>query len=127
MPGHPLGLCLTFGASRLLGQQVWQHLVDQIPHNPTFAIIDSFLLPACQFACAYRCRRFHSEAAFSEDTLVRQTFYGLRVHIRLEWPGVITRFCVAPANCHDSTAVPALAKRTSPWLRTPEQRLRPHA
>jgi Transposase DDE domain len=44
--------------------------------------------------------------------LVRQTFYGLRVHVRLEWPGVITRFCIAPANIHELTALPALAEQT---------------
>ncbi len=61
---------------------------------------------------AHRCRRFRGEAAFGKDTLVRQTFYGLRVHVRLEWPGVITRFCVAAANIHDLAALPALAEQT---------------
>jgi hypothetical protein len=83
-----------------------------IPHDPTLAIIDSFPLPVCQFARAYRCSRFREEAAFGKDTLVRQTFYGLRVHVRLEWPGVIVRFCVAPANAHELTALPALTEQT---------------
>jgi Transposase DDE domain len=69
-------------------------------------------LPVCQFARAYRCRRFREEAAFGKDTLVRQTFYGLRVHVRLKWPGVIVRFCVAPANAHELTALPALTEQT---------------
>jgi hypothetical protein len=47
---------------------------------------------------------------------VRQTCYGERVHVRLEWPGVITRFCVAPANAHESTALPALAEQTAGML-----------
>jgi hypothetical protein len=61
-------------------------------------LVDSFPLPVCQFARAYRCRRFKGEAAFGWDTLVRQTFYGFRVHVRWCWPGVITRFDIAPAN-----------------------------
>lgn len=95
-----------------LKEWLWQHLLTQIPHDPTFAIIDSFPLPVCQFARASRCRRFRGAAAFGKDTLVRQTFYGLRVHVRLEWPGVITRFCLAPANAHELTALPALTEQT---------------
>lgn len=95
-----------------LKERLWQEMVDRVPHDPTFAIIDSFPLPVCQFARAYRCRRFRGEAAFGKDTLVRQTFYGLRVHVRLEWPGVIARFCVAPANAHELTALPTLAEQT---------------
>ena len=82
------------------------------PHDPTVAIIDSFPLPVCQFARAYRCRRFRGDAAFGKDTLVRQTFYGFCVHVRLEWPGVITRFCAAPANVHELMALPALTEQT---------------
>jgi hypothetical protein len=96
-----------------LKERLWQHLLPRLPHDPTFALVDSFPLPVCQFARAYRCRRFRGEAAFGKDTLVRQTFYGLRVHVRLEWPGVITRFCVAPANVHELAVVPALAEQTT--------------
>ena len=95
-----------------LKERLWQELLDAVPHDPTFAIIDSFPLPACQFARAYRCHRFRGEAAFGKDTLVCQTFYCLRVHVRLEWPGVITRICVAPANVHELTVLPALAELT---------------
>lgn len=95
-----------------LKERLWQQLLERIAHDPTFAIIDSFPLPVCQFARAHRCRRFRGEAAFGKDTLVRQTFYGFRVHVRLEWPGVITRFCIAPANAHELTALPALAEQT---------------
>lgn len=96
-----------------LKERLWQQVLAQIPHDPTFAIVDSFPLPVCQFARAYRCRRFRGEAAFGKDTLIRQTFYGLRVHVRLEWPGVITRVCLAPANVHELAAVPALAEQTT--------------
>lgn len=99
-----------------LKERVWQWVLERVPHDPTFAIIDSFPQPVCQFARAYRCRRFRGEAAFGKDTLVRQTFYGLRIHVRLEWPGVIVRFCVAPANAHELTALPALTEQTAGTL-----------
>jgi hypothetical protein len=54
----------------------------------------------CQFARVCAASAFGREATFGKDTLVRRTFSGLRVHVRLEWPGMITRFCIAPANMH---------------------------
>jgi hypothetical protein len=71
---------------------------------------------ACLFARAYRCRRFRGEAAYGKDHLTRQTFYGFRVHVRLCWPGVMTRICLAPANVSELSAVPDLAAHTSGWL-----------
>src|SRR5690348_7262538 len=62
-----------------LKERLWQRVLARVPHDPTFAISDSFPLPVCQFAPvprAYRCRRFQGDAAFGKDTLVRQTFYG---------------------------------------------------
>ena len=88
----------------------------RVRHEPGFALVDSFPIPACQFARAYRRRRCRAEAAFGKDTLVRQTFYGFRLHARLCWPGVISRVVVAPANVHELAAVPALAGRTSGLL-----------
>jgi hypothetical protein len=57
-----------------LNERLWQQVLDQIPHDPAFAILDSLPLSVCQFARAYRCRRFRGAAAFGKDTLVRQTF-----------------------------------------------------
>jgi hypothetical protein len=47
---------------------------------------------------------------------VRQTLYGFHVHVRLEWPGVIARFGVTPANAHELAALPALAEQTTDTL-----------
>jgi len=69
-------------------------------------------LPACLFARAYRCGRFKGEAAFGKDTLLKQTFYGFRVHMRVCWPGVITRLSVAPANAHEISVLPELLEST---------------
>jgi hypothetical protein len=70
-------------------------------------------LPACLFARAYRCRRFRGEAAFGKDTLLGQTFYGFRVHVRVCWPGLITRISVAPANVHELSVLPEIVEGTS--------------
>ncbi len=95
-------------------EHLWQELLSSLaPHDPTFALVDSVPLPACSFARAYRCRRFRGEAAFGKDTLLKQTFYGFRVHVRVCWPGLITRISVAPANAHELSVVPELTERTS--------------
>jgi hypothetical protein len=94
-----------------LKEWLWQRLLEQVPHDPTFALVDSFPLPVCQFARAYRCRRFRGEAAFGTDQLIRQTFYGFRVHVRLCWPGLIRRVVLAPADVSEPATVPLLADR----------------
>ena len=91
-------------------ERLWQEFLALAPHEPTFAICDSMPLPACLFARAYRCSRFKGEAAFGKDTLLRQTFYGFRMHVRVCWPGLITGFSVAPANVHELSIVPELVE-----------------
>jgi hypothetical protein len=94
-------------------ERLWQELLVLTPHDRAFAICDSMPLPACLFARAYRCSRFRGEAAFGKDTLLRQTFYGFRVHARVCWPGVITRISVAPANAHELSVLPEIAEFSS--------------
>lgn len=116
-------------------ERLWQYVVGRIPHDPTLALVDSFPVPVCQFARAYRCRRYRGEAAYGKDILTRQTFYGFRVHVRLCWPGVITRLVLAPANVHELAAVPFLAEGTigkligdrNYWAPALAQELRQHA
>ena len=93
-------------------EHLWQDLLAETPHDPTFALCDSLPLPACLFARAYRCSRFKGEAAFGKDTLIKQTFYGFRVHMRVCWPGLITSFSIASANAHELSMLPELAERT---------------
>jgi hypothetical protein len=97
-------------------EYLWQELLVLAPHEPTFAICDSMPLPACLFARAYRCKRFRGEAAFGKDILLKQTFYGFRVHVRICWPGLITRLSVAPANAHELSVVPEITAGTSGLL-----------
>ena len=97
-------------------ERLWQGVLTQTPHDPGFALADSFPLPACLFARDHRCRRCKGEAAFGKDTLLKQTFYGFRVHARVCWPGVITRLSVTPANAHELSVVPELTECTSGLL-----------
>jgi hypothetical protein len=92
---------------------LWQELLAESPHESTFALVDSMSLPVCLFARAYRCSRFKGEAAFGKDTLLKQTFYGFRVHVRVCWPGLISRISVAPANAHELSVVPEIVEGTS--------------
>jgi Transposase DDE domain len=92
---------------------LWQELLAETPHDRGFALCDSMPLPACAFARAYRCSRFKGEAAFGKDILLKQTFYGFRMHVRVCWPGIITRFSVAPANAHELCVLPEIAEFTS--------------
>ncbi len=62
-------------------------MLPRVPHDPHLAIVDSFPLPVCQFAQAYRRHRLKGEAAYGKEELVRQTFFGFQVHVRLCWPG----------------------------------------
>lgn len=94
-------------------ERLWHALVQLVPHDETFALIDSFALPVCQFARAPRCQRMREEAAFGYDHLTRHTFYGLRFHARVCWPGVITQFEVAPGNVQELEVAPDLAEGTS--------------
>jgi hypothetical protein len=96
----------------MVKKRLWENLLTQVEYDPTLAIVDSLPIQACQFARAYRCKRFEGKVAYGHDVLIRQTFYGFRLHVYLAWPGVITGYCLAPANEHESKAVPELVKKT---------------
>ncbi len=53
-------------------ERLWQELLSDTPHDPGFALADSFPLPACLFARAYRCRRFKEETDFGKDAFLKQ-------------------------------------------------------
>ncbi len=83
------------------------------PHDPTFAICDSMPLPACLGKHAPTDANASEEKRLAvKDTLLRQTLYGFRVHVRILWRGMITRFSVTPANAHELSVVPELVERT---------------
>jgi hypothetical protein len=82
-------------------KELRRHLLELIDFDPAISLIDSFPVPVCRFARAYRCRRLDEESAFGYDEMAKQTFYGLKGHLRVCWPGVIVEGDLAPANVHD--------------------------
>jgi len=71
-------------------------------------------LPVCRFARATFCRRFRSvdvhglQATYGHDHVARQTYWGLRLHFHVAWPGLITRFTLAPAHQADTAVAPQM-------------------
>ena len=96
-------------------QALWRHLAAATRHDPALALIDSLPVPACRFARAHRCRSFRGFAAFGYDALAHQTYYGLRLHPRVSWPGVITAAALAPANEADRAVAPQLLTGLAGW------------
>jgi hypothetical protein len=81
--------------------RLWQRTVGRLTFNPELSLIDSFPVPVCRFARARWCRRLREQAAFGFDEMAKQTFFGMRAHLRVCWPGVIVGFSLAPANVHE--------------------------
>lgn len=94
---------------------LWQHVAAATHHDAAIALIDSLPVPICCFARAYRCRSFAGCAAFGYDALAHQTYYGLRLHLCITWPGVITAATLAPANAADGTVAPQLLAGVTGW------------
>jgi hypothetical protein len=94
-------------------ERLWQHLLEQTGGDPSWAIVDSFPVAVCRFARAPRCRNFRGTAGFGKDHTIKQTFYGFRLHVRVAWPGVITRFSVCAANVSDLAVLEELTEETA--------------
>jgi hypothetical protein len=92
----------------VIKSRLWRHLAATARQNPALTLIDSLPVLVCHFARAHRCRGFPGIASFGHDALAHQTYYGLRLHLCVTWPGVITAATLAPADAADL----ALAPRT---------------
>jgi Transposase DDE domain len=118
-PGLRLVHRTTFGrqAANLwaIKSELWQHLAAATRHDTALALIDSLPVPVCHFARAHRCRGFAGLASFGHDALAHQTYYGLRLHLRVTWPGVITAATLAPAHAADLAVAPELLVGQAGW------------
>lgn len=94
---------------------LWQHHTRHLVPDPQLHIIDSAPVPVCRFARAPWCRRLREVAAFGYDAVARQTFYGVRAHLRVAWPGVITGIDLAPGNVSDIAMAPELLHDVQGW------------
>lgn len=85
-------------------ESLWQSVLLDVDFDASVSLIDSFPIEVCRFARAYRCRRLREISAYGFDEVARQTFFGVRFHLRACLPGVITAFEFAPANRHELEA-----------------------
>src|SRR3989440_2812624 len=94
---------------------LWRRLAAMAGHDPAVALIDSMPVPVCRFARAHRCRGLRGLSAFGHDPVAHQTYYGLRLHLRIAWPGVITAAVLAPANEADLAVASQLLAGLAGW------------
>jgi hypothetical protein len=90
------------GRSVKIKQDLWQEIQPTDPARPVPFDRGQLSVPVCRFARAKWCRTFGEVAAFGYDEVARQTYYGLRAHVRLAWPGVLVDCTLAPAHIHDT-------------------------
>ena len=91
-------------------------LKKHLRFDPLLSLVDSFPVPVCRFARAYRCRILAEESAFGYDEMNKQTFYGFRAHLRVCWPGVVVGFSLAPANAHELSVAEGLLEGAKGWV-----------
>jgi hypothetical protein len=96
-------------------ERLWRELLGRIDFDPRISLVDSFPVPTCRFARAYRCRVLPEESAYGYDEMAKQTFYGMRAHLRVCWPGVIVDVDLAPANAHDLRLAEELLEDAKGW------------
>lgn len=84
--------------------RLWQRLLRGLELDRELSLVDSFPLPVCRFARARRCRRLRELSAYGFDEMAKQTCFGVRLHLRVCWPGLVVSFEVAPANVHELRA-----------------------
>ena len=94
---------------------LWEHLLAVVEHLPWLVVLDSLPVPVCRFARATFCRRLQENSSYGYDPVARQTFYGMRAHLRISWPGVISAFELAPANIADPMMAPEILDGVRGW------------
>jgi hypothetical protein len=109
--GHLHRTIFVRQASKLwqIKARLWQQLLGGLQCERTVSIIDSFPIAVCRFARARRCRRLRELSAYGHDEMIKQTFFGVRLHLRVFWPGVITCLEIAPANIHETAVAEELS------------------
>jgi hypothetical protein len=98
-------------------EALWQHLLTGIDHDPALSLIDSCPIPVCRFARVPHSRRLREVSAYGKDDAAQQVYYGMRLHARLCWPGVIVAFALTPADAGDlPVATDALLPGVGGWV-----------
>jgi hypothetical protein len=79
-------------------RRLFEHIAESF--RDVVTIIDSFPIHVCRFARARFSKLFKGIAAYGKE-LGNQTFYGFRLHVKINSLGMIQAFDLAPANVHD--------------------------
>lgn len=92
-------------------QLLHERLLARIPlHEDPLWLIDSFPLHVCKFARAKGSKLFKGlGAAFGYDHLIRNTFFGFRIHLRCADAGPVGQVVLTPADVSDLAAAGELA------------------
>jgi len=88
-------------------QKLFRHIAKRFAD--TVLVLDSFSMPVCKFVRAKGCKLFKNLAAYGKE-LGNQTFYGFRLHIKINSLGMIVAFDLAAANVHDIKMVEELTE-----------------
>jgi hypothetical protein len=88
-------------------RRLFEHISQYF--NDVVTVLDSFPIPVCRFARARFCKLFKGIAAYGKE-LGRQTFYGFRLHVKINSIGMIQTFGLAAANVHDIRMLPELTE-----------------
>lgn len=94
-------------------QRLFQYITKRFAD--TIVVLDSFPMPVCRFARARDCKLFKGQASYGKE-LGRQTFYGFRLHVKINSIGMIQAFDLAAANVHDIRMVRELTSGDSGML-----------
>ncbi len=97
-------------------ERLWQFLLSQLDYDPALSIIDSFPLEVARFGRAYRARRLREWSAWGYDAVSDHVFFGMRVHLRVCWPGVIVGLALHPADLHDRWVADDMLPSSPGWL-----------
>lgn len=96
-------------------ERLWQQSLSSLKVDRAISLIDSFPVPVCRFARATRCRRLREVSAYGYDELAHQTFFGVRAHLRVCWPGVIVGLHLSAANVHELPVAERLLEQAQGW------------
>ena len=95
--------------------QLRQQLLGQISFDPQVSILDSFPMPVCRFTPGRPLPTAGWAGRLWPRRGAKQTFYGVRAHLRVCWPGVIAEGHLAPANLHDLALADDLLADAHGW------------
>jgi hypothetical protein len=97
-----------------VAQLLHERLICRLPlfeplHEEPLWLVDSFPLQVCKFVRAKGSKLFKGIAAYGYDHLIRNTFFGFRVHVRCSNHGAVAQIQLTAANVSDSQAVADLS------------------